>query len=657
MPLNPLNHHYSMENPASVYDEEAMTALELAGRTTAKVNETVEAFNQLETETTEHLENQDKAIQTMNTKTMPALVTAEVLRKIASGEFDKAIDDYAGNLEQRVDNLLGSVTEGSTTMDAEVIDLRTAHNNRKYPSAGTATREQFKEVMEVLSLVGEHKHIPGTNLIDYSKITPGYINGGEDGNVETFEGLYCTDFIPVDAVTPFYWDRIYSLGYCAYYDGNYNYIGGHGNGEPLSNPLNIPTGAKFARFTIADEASLGRCWINIVNGEPATYKESLVFSEAITNELADLVKSTLVTKAHNPATNYINRDTITKGAYVSGASGELIEEATLDCTDFVDLAEKTTYYHGSIYNGYCAFYNENKEFIGGVGIANDTTFLPNPFTTPAGTKYARFSLLKGQANSCWVHTANVKPGDYKASYYLFEGLSEAILSVTGTTAVTPATYAGHDIMAFNRGLCIGDSLTSGTFNHTESGDHEYVEYPAYSYPAKLARLMGCEVRNLGEGGATSAEWYAHHKSMNLSGYDFAIIQLGVNDLFRYGGWSQTSIDGFTNIITKVKNENPGIKIFVATVMPAIDYPVSMMATISDGIRNLVDDLGDPDVILIDLATYGNTIDVAYNCGHLSAYGYSRLAQDYYSAISYYMNTHKEEFRSIQFIGTTHTYED
>lgn len=151
MPLNPLNHHYSLENPASVYDEEAMTALQLAARTTAKVNETVEAFNKLETETDAHLERQDTTIEQrmttqddritkMNDETMPAKVNTEVQRKIDSGEFDAAIDQYAGNLESRVNNLLGKVVEGSTTMDAEVIDLRTDYAGKTHTNAGEAVR-------------------------------------------------------------------------------------------------------------------------------------------------------------------------------------------------------------------------------------------------------------------------------------------------------------------------------------------------------------------------------------------------------------------------------------------------------------------------------------------------------------------------------------
>jgi hypothetical protein len=61
MSVKPI-HHYSMENPASVYDEEALTALELAARTAGKVNECSQAFNKLETETTEHLAKQDQDI-------------------------------------------------------------------------------------------------------------------------------------------------------------------------------------------------------------------------------------------------------------------------------------------------------------------------------------------------------------------------------------------------------------------------------------------------------------------------------------------------------------------------------------------------------------------------------------------------------------------
>lgn len=149
--------HYSLENPASVYDEEAMTALELAARTAAKANETVEAFNEHEERTTEHLAQQDNAmgewfarqdanIREMINVTMPNEVDHEVARYIAQGHFDAAISEYADDLQGRVDNLLGSVSEGSTTLDAEVIDMRRGDDGLVYLNAGTATRMMFQKI-------------------------------------------------------------------------------------------------------------------------------------------------------------------------------------------------------------------------------------------------------------------------------------------------------------------------------------------------------------------------------------------------------------------------------------------------------------------------------------------------------------------------------
>lgn len=133
MSVKPLN-HYSMTNPASVYDEEALTALELAGRTAAKVNEAVEAFNELETETKDRLTAQEE-------KQIPKTVASEVKAHIDNGDFDNAINEYVGNLETRVNNLTKGITPGSTTADAELIDIRTGRKaGETYPNAGEAVR-------------------------------------------------------------------------------------------------------------------------------------------------------------------------------------------------------------------------------------------------------------------------------------------------------------------------------------------------------------------------------------------------------------------------------------------------------------------------------------------------------------------------------------
>lgn len=162
MAINPLNHHYAMENPASVYDEDAMTALELAGRTTAKVNETVAAFNALEVQTDKKLTQQDTAINKMTKETMPAEVAAEFQRKIDDGTFDDMIDEYSRELSSRLDNVLGSIEEGSTSGDAELIDARLDIFGGTWDTAGNAMRGQAHKLHDMLEPLVGYKTTPLT---------------------------------------------------------------------------------------------------------------------------------------------------------------------------------------------------------------------------------------------------------------------------------------------------------------------------------------------------------------------------------------------------------------------------------------------------------------------------------------------------------------
>ena len=186
MSIKPLNHHYSLENPASVYDEEALTALELAARTTAKVNETVEAFNELDENTGKRLDAQDAKVKEMNDVVMPNLVNSEIRRNINNGTFDTAIDQYAGGLESRVDNLLANVPEGGTTMDAEVVDGRLGANGKVYPCIGGNIRDVGTDSAMVAGdrvspLALEHGY--QQNLNRPSLWEQGWIgDNGEDGN-------------------------------------------------------------------------------------------------------------------------------------------------------------------------------------------------------------------------------------------------------------------------------------------------------------------------------------------------------------------------------------------------------------------------------------------------------------------------------------------
>ena len=260
-----------------------------------------------------------------------------------------------------------------------------------------------------------------------------------------------------------------------------------------------------------------------------------------------------------------------------------------------------------------------------------------------------------------------------------------ITSVSEETEETPVEYNGNEIQVFTRGLCIGDSITEGVFNHN---DGEIV-IKKYSYPSILKRITGIEIVNAGVAGLTSKTWY--EASMNsgtqygrwvndewvwseapsvgesekvsteldYSGYDFAIIHLGINDIGMMGDSTldatiSTFETNINNIINKLKTANTGIKVFLATIIPCYAVPGNThYSVINEKIREIAN--ATDDVFLIDLNMYSECSDgTPYENQHLTAIGYHKMASEISAYISYIINQNLTDFKCVQFIGTEYS---
>ena len=188
-------------------------------------------------------------------------------------------------------------------------------------------------------------------------------------------------------------------------------------------------------------------------------------------------------------------------------------------------------------------------------------------------------------------------------------------------------------------------IVSGYFNAASSGSQSIAKY---SYPTFLQKLTGIETTNKGDAGETSVSWWAAHSSDDFSGYDCAIINLGINDALSSVAEADTR-SAFASIISALKTANTGIKIFIANINPAY----SRGNTTYDEINEIIEDIATDttDCYFIDLTEYGHTVGIAYVDGHLTACGYHRLAQDYKSAIGWIIKNNPDAFRYVQFIGT------
>ena len=243
---------------------------------------------------------------------------------------------------------------------------------------------------------------------------------------------------------------------------------------------------------------------------------------------------------------------------------------------------------------------------------------------------------------------------------------------------SPVDYKGNEIQAFARGICIGDSVTEGTLDHSGGTMNK----AGTSYPAVLKRLTGLDITNAGIAGTTSKTWYETSlnssvswgdwvnnewfwreptgTSLDYSGYDFAIIHLGINDVGNMGNITieELLVDyeaNIYNIINKLKAHNNRIKIFLATIVPsyAPSYNDNYRA-MNNKIKAIVE--ATDNVYLLDLNNLSNlTMHGAYNVWHPTAIGYVKMAEEIKALISYIISQNLDEFSTIQFIGTDYTF--
>lgn len=128
MSIKPLPHHYAMENIPSVYDEEAMTALELAGRTTAKINEVIKDQNDLRTTTTEHLAQQDESL--------PGMVETTVQNHIDGGTFDRQLNAHMDNVDAELGYKVDKRQPGQVGMSMLSQEVKEAMTGGSVPVVG-----------------------------------------------------------------------------------------------------------------------------------------------------------------------------------------------------------------------------------------------------------------------------------------------------------------------------------------------------------------------------------------------------------------------------------------------------------------------------------------------------------------------------------------
>lgn len=155
--------HFALTAHPSVHDEEALTSLELAGRTAAKVNECIDDVNQQRTTLAQGLAAIPGAIE----DSFSNKGNDGTLQRLVNETLYKSVIQRINAVDSRVNNIVtsGTPTDGNT----ELIDARTGADGTIYASVGHHLRHiaNGKGLMDALR--------PGT--IRHGRISAGMLMG------------------------------------------------------------------------------------------------------------------------------------------------------------------------------------------------------------------------------------------------------------------------------------------------------------------------------------------------------------------------------------------------------------------------------------------------------------------------------------------------
>lgn len=385
---------------------------------------------------------------------------------------------------ERINNII-NLEEGSTTGDAELIDIRIAEDGSIYSSAGSSVRNQIKNVKNDIDVKLEtyNNRIHETKINIPSELWEiGGINNTTGVNADGNLWIRTKEFLTFDEITQIFKMKTTELTnwkFFVEYDMDGTFI-------KCQNFANIKGSliSKNKKYRIAlknnDEV------VNDINDVLSKIEFSIVnYLDLKTNDIYDIEELNMIKSKFVIEDTYFGSDNL-KFDYSGQYSIVLIP------------IEPSTQYYGSQVRFFNAFLDGNKDIIGSVH-KSDNEPLTNPFTTPSNARY----LLTTQSTSTIGKTAYIS----KVNQYYDE---KAISIKPKTNVIGNVTHVLKDKTI----SLLGDSITSTDYENPYWGEI-------------IKNRTDCKINNYGISGTTLAHtddrhlWDYHFEKLDAEtiGYD------------------------------------------------------------------------------------------------------------------------------------------
>lgn len=289
-------------------------------------------------------------------------------------------------LESRMDTF-SSLTEGSTTGDAELMGIRIGANGITYPSAGDAVRTLDSNLQEEINDI----IVPTKNILKSLHYETGKLydlnNSGFNKSDAPSSTWRAYDVIEFEAGKTYYY--IYVRGYFTkiiYNDGT-------------SARLESEDGSKYGSFTPLQSGRIGITssagGYNVFTEDINTYNEFLINAENTLNENLIIPQVDNISKNDSYFINRVNiieNSTIANNKGYDRNSASLTDNnATAAITEPIPVKAGVTYYYRNIWAYFCTILHNDgtKETI-----TNDTEGMAFGSFTPNGSGNLYITLNK-----------------------------------------------------------------------------------------------------------------------------------------------------------------------------------------------------------------------------------------------------------------------